>query len=120
MNRVKKIVSLVVFVPLAIVLIVLCVANRQVVTLALNPFEPQDTVLALSGPFFVFLFLAVIFGMLLGSIATWIAQGKYRRQARIEAREALKRHQGGPAGSAVAPARASTSSSALTLPPAKG
>ncbi|MBP2548252.1 putative integral membrane protein [Neorhizobium galegae] len=118
MNRVKKIVSLVVFVPLAIVLIVLCVANRQVVTLALNPFEPQDTVLALSGPFFVFLFLAVIFGMLLGSIATWIAQGKYRRQARIEAREALKRHQGMPAGS---PAQASArTSSSLTLPPAKG
>ncbi|WP_377297580.1 DUF1049 domain-containing protein [Rhizobium sp. SGZ-381] len=118
MNRVKKIVSLVVFVPLAIVLIVLCVANRQVVTLALNPFEPQDTVLALSGPFFVFLFLAVIFGMLLGSIATWIAQGKYRRQARIEAREALKRHQGMPAGS---PAQAGTrTSSSLTLPPAKG
>lgn len=119
MNRVKKIVSLVVFVPLAIVLIVLCVANRQVVKLALNPFEPQDTVLSLSGPFFVFLFLAVIFGMLLGSLATWIAQGKYRRQARIEAREAFKRHQGVPAGTAAAPSRASTSS-ALTLPPAKG
>lgn len=119
MNRVKKIVSLVVFVPLAIVLIVLCVANRQVVTLALNPFEPQDTVLALSGPFFVFLFLAVIFGMLLGSVATWIAQGKYRRQARIEAREALKRHQGLPASNATTPAR-NSASPALTLPPAKG
>lgn len=90
MNRIKKIVSLVVFVPLAIILIVLCVANRQSVTLALNPFQPSDEVLSLSGPFFVFLFLALLAGMLIGSAATWLAQAKYRKQARTEARAALQ------------------------------
>ncbi len=91
MNRVKKIVSLLVFVPLAIILIVLCVANRQEVTLALNPFQPQDTVLSLSAPFFVFLFLTLILGMFIGSVATWINQGHHRKLARTEARAAVER-----------------------------
>jgi uncharacterized integral membrane protein len=91
MNRIKKIVSLVVFIPLAIILIVLCVANRQSVTLALNPFQPSDTVLSLTGPFFLFVFLALLVGMLIGSAATWLAQSKYRKQARTEARAAIQR-----------------------------
>lgn len=87
---VKKVVTLVVFVPLAIVLIVLSVANRQTVTLALNPFRPDDAYLSLTAPFFVFLFLALIVGLLLGSGATWLAQGKYRKKARNESRAAVR------------------------------
>lgn len=88
----KKLLNIVVLVPIAIVLIVLSVANRQAVTLALNPFDPSDTVLSASAPFFVFLFLAVILGMVIGSLATWFAQGKYRKRARNEATEAVKWH----------------------------
>jgi len=87
---IKKIVNLVFLVPLGIVLIVLSVANRQSVTLALNPFQPQDRLLSLTAPFFVFLFLALILGLILGSLATWIAQGKYRKRARHESRAAMK------------------------------
>ena len=90
MDKFKRIVSLVIFVPLGIVLIVLAVANRQVVTLALNPFRPEDGVLSVSAPFFLFLFLAVLVGMLIGSAVTWWSQGKHRKQARAEAREAVK------------------------------
>lgn len=88
----RRIVNIVVFVPLGVVLILLSVANRQDVTLALNPFNTADTVLSVSAPFFVFLFLAVIVGLVLGAAITWFAQGKYRRRARNEADEALKWH----------------------------
>jgi uncharacterized integral membrane protein len=88
----RKIINLIILLPLAIVLIVLSVANRQAVTLALNPFRPEDSVLSFSAPFFVFLFLAVIFGILVGSSATWFAQGKHRKRARVEAREAIRWH----------------------------
>lgn len=90
MTKLKRILSLVVFVPVGIILIVLAVANRQNVTLALNPFQPQDSVLAVSAPFFVFVFLALIVGMAIGASVTWWRQGRYRRQARIEAKEAVK------------------------------
>jgi uncharacterized integral membrane protein len=88
----KKLVNILVLIPVGIVLIVLSVANRQTVTLALNPFNPADSVLSASAPFFVFLFLAVIFGLIVGSLATWFGQGKYRKRARNEATEALKWH----------------------------
>ena len=89
---IKKIVNILVLIPVGIVLIVLSVANRQSVTLALNPFRPEDSVLSVSAPFFVYLFLAVILGMVIGSLATWFTQGKYRKRARVEASEAVKWH----------------------------
>jgi uncharacterized integral membrane protein len=90
MDKLKKIITLAIFVPLGIVLVVLAVANRQTVTLALNPFQPQDSLLSVSAPFFLFLFLSLLFGMIIGSAVTWWSQGKHRKQARIEAREAIK------------------------------
>jgi uncharacterized integral membrane protein len=90
MDKLKRILTLVIGVPVGILLVVLAVANRQVVTLALNPFRPDDSVLSLSAPFFLFLFLAILLGMIIGSAATWWSQGRYRRQARVEAREAVK------------------------------
>ena len=89
---IKRVVNILVLIPIAIVLIVLSVANRQSVTLALNPFRPEDTVLSVTAPFFVYLFLAVIFGLVVGALATWFAQGKYRKRARMEAIEASKWH----------------------------
>lgn len=86
----KKIINLLVLLPLGIVLIVFCVANRQLVTLAFNPFRPEDKVLAINAPFFVFLFAALIIGMLCGAGVTWIAQGRHRKRARREAREAVR------------------------------
>lgn len=89
---IKRVVNILVLIPIAIVLIVLSVANRQAVTLALNPFRPEDSVLSVTAPFFVYLFLATIFGLVLGALITWFAQGKYRKRARVEANEAVKWH----------------------------
>jgi uncharacterized integral membrane protein len=86
----KKILNLLVLLPLGIVLIIFCVANRQVVSLAFNPFRPEDQVLAVNAPLFVFLFLAVIIGMVVGSAVTWFTQGRHRKRARTEAREAVR------------------------------
>lgn len=107
MSRVRKIISLVIFLPLAIMLIVLCVANREPVRLALNPFQPSDTVLSVTGPLFLVLFLALLVGMLIGSLGTWLAQAKYRKQARQEARAAIVREKQVSNASASSPAKSS-------------
>lgn len=86
----SKLMNLVILIPLAVVLIILSVANRHGVTLAFNPFRPEDQVLSITAPFFVFIFLAVILGVIIGSLATWFTQGKYRKRARSEARMASK------------------------------
>lgn len=86
----RKALNLIILLPLAVVLILLSVANRQLVTLAFNPFRPEDSVLAIQAPFFVFLFVAVMIGIVLGSAATWFAQSKYRKRARTLRDENLK------------------------------
>ena len=89
---VKRIISLLILVPIAMVLIVLSVANRQSVTLALNPFDRSDQVMSVTLPFFVYLFGAIIIGMIIGSVATWWSQGKHRARARSSKKEAVKWH----------------------------
>jgi len=86
----RKLINLVILVPIAVVLIVLSVANRQTVTLSLDPFNMETPVLSLSLPFFVFLFGAVLAGMVLGSIATWFKQSRYRQGYRDERDRAEK------------------------------
>ena len=60
------------------------------VTVALNPFRPEDNVIALTLPLFVLLFLVLMIGVVLGSMVTWFAQGRHRKRARDEAHEARK------------------------------
>ncbi|CAN7148664.1 lipopolysaccharide assembly protein LapA domain-containing protein [Rhizobium rhizogenes] len=86
----KKITNLLILLPLGIILIVFCVANRQAATLALNPFRPEDQVLSLHAPLFVLLFVALILGMVVGAAVTWVNQGKYRKRARNQSREAVR------------------------------
>jgi Na+-transporting methylmalonyl-CoA/oxaloacetate decarboxylase gamma subunit len=88
----SKIVNILILLPVAIVLIVLSIANRGPVTMALNPFRPDDTVLSVTGPFFVFLFVALMIGIVLGGIGTWFTQGRYRKRARKERYDAAKWH----------------------------
>jgi hypothetical protein len=73
-----------------VVLVTLAVANRHNALMVLDPFNPQDPVIALELPFYAFLFAMLLFGVLLGGIATWISQGKWRRVARARTREALQ------------------------------
>jgi uncharacterized integral membrane protein len=85
---IKRLLTIIVIVPVAIVLVSLAVANRGSVPFTLDPFNPGNPALTLSLPLFVYLFLALLIGVLTGSAATWLRQGRYRRMARHNAREA--------------------------------
>lgn len=87
---IRKLANLLILLPVGILLVVLSVANRQAVSLALNPFRPEDQQLAVQAPFFVFLFATLMLGMIIGSFATWFSQGRHRRRARLQSREAAK------------------------------
>lgn len=82
-----RIVIALVLVPLAVVLIVLAVANRSLTPFTLDPFNPGNPGLTLELPLFVWLFLALVLGMIIGSLATWFRQGRYRRIARQRTHE---------------------------------
>lgn len=83
----KKFLLLLLLVPLGIVILALAVANRQSVPLALPPelgFAPVQI------PLFALLFVTLLVGMVVGSCATWVKQGKHRKQAVQQKTEATK------------------------------
>ena len=85
---VNRLVIVLLLAPLAIVLVVLAVANRGMVDFTLDPFNPGNPALTYSLPLFLLLFLALAVGMVLGSLVTWFKQGRYRKLARQRAIEA--------------------------------
>ncbi len=74
----KRALQLIVLVPLAVVALALAVAGSANVLVSFDPFSSDQTG-EIQAPLFVVLILAVMFGVLLGSLATWFAQGKHRR-----------------------------------------
>ena len=85
----RRFLFLFVVLPLSIVVIVLSVANRALVTFSLDPFSAVPA-LSVTAPLFVFLFATLALGVLVGGIAAWIGQGKWRRMARTERANALR------------------------------
>lgn len=78
----RKIVTAVVVVPLAIVIVAFAVANRQAVTVSFDPFSSADPAYTATVPLFVLIFTLVTLGVIVGGVAAWLRQGKWRRSAR--------------------------------------
>jgi len=73
-----------VLIPIAIVVVVLSVANRGSVTFSLDPIGAGSTGWSATAPLYVFLFAAVVLGVVIGGVATWLRQGRWRQAARSE------------------------------------
>ncbi len=71
------------------VLITVFVSNRHPVRIVLDPIS-DIPVLAFELPFFVYLAGALILGVLLGGMRTWVGQSHWRRSARTRAQEAMR------------------------------
>ncbi|KAB0682869.1 lipopolysaccharide assembly protein LapA domain-containing protein [Aureimonas leprariae] len=77
---ISRFLSFVILVPLAILIVVFCVANRAPVTVSLDPFGtlPQ---FVYQIPLFLALMAALIVGTVIGGIGTWFTQAHYRSAA---------------------------------------
>jgi hypothetical protein len=54
----------------------------------MDPFNPGNPALTVELPLFVLLFAALAIGLVVGSAATWLKQGRYRKLARQRSQEA--------------------------------
>jgi len=86
----KRILGLVIAFPAFLLLVTLAVTNKHPVQLKLDPFRPEDPVIALEAPFFYYLLGALILGVVMGGLATWLTQSHWRRSARVRAQDALR------------------------------
>jgi hypothetical protein len=77
-------------IPLVALLLVFALANRNSVTVTLDPFGSESDVLSVSAPLFIVLFIVLAIGVVLGGISVWISEGRHRRAARIHLRDLEK------------------------------
>ena len=87
----RKIVSALIVIPLAVVIIVFAVANRQSVTVSFDPFASIDhAALSIDAPLYAVAIVAAMLGVVAGAFATWLSQGRHRRASRRSRLEADK------------------------------
>lgn len=79
-----------VLVPVALIVVLFSVANRAPVRVSLDPISRDAPALTLDLPLFAVILAAIAVGILIGGFASWLAQGKHRKAARVNRREADK------------------------------
>ena len=78
----RKILTALILLPLAAVIVAFAVANRQAVTLSLDPFDAAHPAYAATLPLFVVIFIVLIVGVIIGGVAAWLRQSYWRRATR--------------------------------------
>jgi len=79
---IRKIVLALILVPPAILFIIFAVANRQTIVVSFDPFDHVQPGLSLSLPLFALILATTIGGVIMGGVAAWLGQGRWRRRAR--------------------------------------
>ncbi len=78
----RKIVSALILLPLAALIVLFAVGNRAPVAVALDPFVNEPPMFAASLPLFLLLLVVLIAGVIVGGVAAWMRQSRWRRRAR--------------------------------------
>ena len=78
----RKIVTVLIVIPIMALIVLFAVANRTPVAISLDPFAGQPPMFAASIPLFVLLLIVLIAGVIVGGISSWLRQSRWRRRAR--------------------------------------
>ena len=84
----RKFVAIAILVPLAVIIVMFAVANREIITISFDPFDSAHPAYALKMPLFMLIFVLVGVGVVVGGIASWLRQHKWRMRARLAEAEA--------------------------------
>ena len=86
----KSLIRLFFVLPVAVIAIMLAVANRRSVSLSVNPLAPDNPATLFEVPLYWLVFACVAMGVVLGGTAVWFSQSRFRRAARENRNEAAK------------------------------
>jgi hypothetical protein len=115
---IRKIVTALILIALAMVLIAFAVANRQLITVSLDPFDQANPALVIARPLYQLILALLLGGVLVGGCAAWLGQGKWRARARrAEAQLARLRAQSSASASAGPGAPGRNETLRLIVPP---
>jgi len=77
--------------PVAVVAIAFCVANRESITVSFDPIHHDQPWASLAMPLWVLFFSGIFVGLIAGWISAWLNQGRWRKAAREHRAELLRR-----------------------------
>jgi hypothetical protein len=80
---IRKLITALILVPLAVGFAAFAVANRQTIVISFDPFDQAHPAFVLSVPLFALILTLVIGGVVIGGVAAWLRQSKWRRAARL-------------------------------------
>jgi uncharacterized integral membrane protein len=87
---VRKFLWLLLAVLTALVIVPFGLANRAPIAVSVDPFGRATAGLTFEAPLALILFLVFMAGLLLGGLAMWLSQSRWRRTARVRTREAFR------------------------------
>lgn len=82
-----RLVRILILFVLAIAVVAFAVANRHFVNFVIDPLGGPASDFFVEAPLFVFLFGAMLMGFVIGGIAAWFGQARWRNAARTRAKE---------------------------------
>ena len=121
----RKLLTIVILVPLGVLIVAFAVANRQIVTVSFDPFSAGEPAATLTLPLFVLIIALLIIGVLIGGTASWIRQGKWRSSVRrldrdlVRLREKLAAFEAAGPKAAIRPEPAEPAQPLRLKPPAR-
>ncbi len=86
----RKIFAWIVLAPLAGVVLLFAVANRNWVTVSLDPFSADAPAYAVELPMFLLIFIALIAGVIIGGVAVWFGKMHWRLAAHRAEKEVAR------------------------------
>lgn len=86
----RRVLSVLIAFPLGAVLVAIAISNRHPVQLILDPFRPETPAFSIQLPFYAYLLGALVVGVILGGMATWMGQSRWRRTARTQGQRAQR------------------------------
>jgi uncharacterized integral membrane protein len=78
----RKFLTALIVIPLALILVTFAVANRHFVTVSFDPFVSNDPDFSKEVRLFWVIFVSATFGVIVGGCAVWFGQRHWRRAAR--------------------------------------
>jgi hypothetical protein len=87
----KSVLRIIVFVPLALVILFFSMANRGLVRIGLDPFAANDASAPyFEAPMYLVVLASMAVGVLAGGISSWLGHLQVRRAAKVARAEAKK------------------------------
>ncbi|TDR87194.1 lipopolysaccharide assembly protein LapA domain-containing protein [Enterovirga rhinocerotis] len=78
----------IIFLPIAVIVILLSIANRGIVPVSFDPFARGAPEFVVNVPLYALVLGALAVGVVLGGTGAWLAAGRQRRSGRASRREA--------------------------------